>query len=649
MDKYFYDVEVFPNFFCATFINEEGEVKTFKIFEQIDERGKLRSFLNRDIQLVGFNNISYDGPVIQYACTHNSQNITADLFELSKRLISDENRKDEDLIRLRYPKVKWAQMDLLKIMAFDKLGVGLKQIAINLKWYLIQDLPHSYDHVVLSEEVNEIVDYNINDVLITIELYKAIKPQITLREELSKEFDVDLTNASDSKMANILLEKFLVSELGIDINKLKNLRTKHFAFSLSDCISDDISFQTKELSNLLLEIKNTTVEASNSFAYKKTISFGGCEFELGVGGLHSKDVPGKLSTDSKFIIRDADVASYYPSIMIRDNVKPAHFGSEFLDIVKKITRERLSAKKSGDKTKADGLKITINSIFGKLASDTFWLEDYKAFIHVTVCGQLYLLMLIEKLTLAGIQVVSANTDGIVCKIDKSKENIYKEVCLKWSENTSFELEFTDYELYVRSDVNNYITKTVSGKIKEKGRYLRDVDLKKGYKYPIIAKCFYEYFINGKSVEETIGKATDILDFCISQKSGREFELKYITIKDTIKLQKTNRFYITKSGGALVKRNKVTGKEIGLYVGNTVTLLNKYNSDLSIDTYNIDRDFYIKEAQKYINEIEPKQIQNNMFELLKFATVYNSYDVVYYGESGCDVEEVDYDVASANGE
>ena len=214
------------------------------------------------------------------------------------------------------------------------------------------------------------------------------------------------------------------------------------------------------------------------------------------------------------------MASYYPSIMIKNKIKPAHLDNKFIRILQKITQERLDAKRSGDKVKADGLKITINSIFGKLGSSTFWLEDARAMLTVTVSGQLYLLMLIEALTLAGMTVISANTDGIVTKIPAELEEKYQEVCTWWQKKTGFELEQTNYTLYIRSDVNNYITQKADGKTKEKGRYVKDIDLKKGYKHPIVPRCLYEYFINGKAVDKTLAESQDILDFCISQKSGR---------------------------------------------------------------------------------------------------------------------------------
>ncbi|MCE1254276.1 MAG: hypothetical protein LWX83_12105, partial [Anaerolineae bacterium] len=559
------------------------------------------------------------GPILYYIYTHPSENLFPALFNLSKRLISDEHRMDEDLRRLRFPsQAGWAQMDLMKIMGFDARGVGLKQTAINLRWHRIQDLPLPYDHHVRPEDVDLILDYNLNDVQITLALYKAIQPQINLRLELGKLYDVNLTSASDSKMANILLEKIYAREMGIDPGRLRNLRTKRPAVNLSDCIAANIDFQTDPLRRLKNDLAGMVVTSQTGYAYQRTVYIDNTGYDLGTGGLHSRDEPAKFETSDQFLIRDADVASYYPSIMIKNKIKPAHLDDNFIQILQKITQERMDAKRSGDKVKADGLKITINSIFGKLGSDAFWLEDAKAMLSVTVSGQLYLLMLIEALALQGIEVISANTDGIVARIPAHLNQTYQQICAWWQNKTGFELEQTDYALYVRSDVNNYITRKADGKTKEKGRYIKDIDLKKGYRYPIVPRCLYEYFINGKSVDQTLSETRDILDFCISQKSGRDFTLEYRTVKESIKLQKTNRFYISRRGGVLVKKNTANKSETGLYVGYHAQLLNDLNVSLPFEGYDIDLGFYKKEALKLINEIEPAINQTSIFDFLPNA-------------------------------
>ena len=162
-----------------------------------------------------------------------------------------------------------------------------------------------------------------------------------------------------------------------------------------------------------------------------------------------------------------DVASYYPNLIINNNFYPEHLGPQFIDVLKKITAERLAAKKSGDKVKADGLKITVNSIFGKTGSEHFWLYDPKQFLSTTISGQMGLLMLVEGMYSNGIEVISCNTDGVVCKIRRDMLPKYYEIAKAWEKATGLELEFTPYKKYVRRDVNSYITVKEDGTTKKK--------------------------------------------------------------------------------------------------------------------------------------------------------------------------------------
>jgi hypothetical protein len=618
MERYVFDVEVFVNMFCVTFLSIDTQKKdTFVIYKTRDDSVLLSEFLNREIFLFGFNNLTYDGVILNSVLqNHNSFNFLRELFELSQTIISDNSfygrrRQRSDIA---YP---FHHIDLMKILAADKLGIPLKQLGITLRWFRIQDLPLPYNHEIEPDEISIVLDYNMNDVLITLELYKAMLPLIELREKLGILFGADLSSASDSKIANILLESFYKKNGG-DLDTIRSLRTVRTQFLLSECFGKNIEFKTNKLRRVKNEIGNTVVREKNEFKYKKKIEFGGIEYELGIGGLHSVDKEGIFETSDKYIIQELDAASYYPSIMIVNEIVPQHLGKDFTDILKKITSERLSAKKKKDKVKADGLKICINSIFGKLGSNTFWLNDAKCLCSVTVSGQLYLLMLVESLVLSGIQVISANTDGIICRIPKELENKYKEICVWWQEKTGFELESTNYNRYARTDVNNYVVVKSDGETKTKGRYLTDTEenllerLKKAYKHPIVARTLFQYFVNNKPIEETIYGSKNILDFAVSQKTGSDFVLEYHVNESVTELQKNNRFYISISGGKLIKRHRDKGTTIGLYVDRNAKVLNNYDKTIPFESYDIDYDFYKTEANKYIEPIEASRYIENVF-------------------------------------
>ena len=611
MTTYAYDVEVLKNLFTATFVNVQDETEQHVFYVGLDKLDwtDLSSFLRQRITLVGYNNISYDDPVLRYVLSYKGDNLLTDLVNVSNKLVDDNYRGDKALIELRYPRktvYPWNSVDLMKLLAFDKLGISLKQVAINLKWHKIMDMPISHLVTIIQEQLSTVLEYNLNDVLITKELYHRVTPLRELRRELSKLYNVDLSSASDSRMANLILEHIYSDELKMDIRQIREKRTPRDFVFLKDCVAPFVKFETPYMNEVLERLMSKKVENYNGFKYGDTIYFANCKFTLGIGGLHSEDKPGVFESDDKYIIQDMDVASYYPNLIINNNFYPEHLGQDFIKVLKRITDERLKAKASGDKVKADGLKITINSIFGKLGLEHFWLLDPKQLLSTTVSGQLGLLMLIEDLHEKGINVISANTDGIVCKIPRELEKEYYEIAKRWEEQTNLQLEFTPYKKYVRRDVNTYLTEKKDGSIKQKGIFLTEVSLMKAYRMPIVAKALNNYFVKNIPVKQTLEECTDIMEFCLSQKSGEGFKMELHTVNGVVPLQKTNRYFISKKGGALIKRNRYSGKISSMHVGENSTVLNDFDPSVPFSKYEVNYVFYEKEVMKIIDEIEPKQ-------------------------------------------
>jgi hypothetical protein len=75
-------------------------------------------------------------------------------------------RQDNKILELRYPKANmfpWKSIDLMRILAFDKLGISLKQVAINLGWEKIQDMPVDHNAKIKEEQAKSVLQYNLND------------------------------------------------------------------------------------------------------------------------------------------------------------------------------------------------------------------------------------------------------------------------------------------------------------------------------------------------------------------------------------------------------------------------------------------------------------------------------------------------------
>jgi len=218
------------------------------------------------------------------------------------------------------------------------------------------------------------------------------------------------------------------------------------------------------------------------------------------------------------------VASYYPKIILNTRLFPKHLGIDFLFVYGGVVDERLEAKAKKDKATAESLKITVNGTFGKLLQPGSFIYAPDLGFHVTIGGQLFLLMLIEMLELAGFEVVSGNTDGIVIKVERSREKECDAIIKQWEAATGFETEETEYLALYSRDVNNYIAIKPDGKTKTKGYFNNPwADMKEDakaaimrfHKNPVNTICIEAcgaYLAHGTLPAETIKASRDITKF-----------------------------------------------------------------------------------------------------------------------------------------
>lgn len=622
---YAYDIESYRNFFSVIFINinNHDDEKTFIVYKGRDDRQALRQFLNNPLILVGFNNVGFDDMLLKDAITNNaaSRNFLTASWELSQAII--QRKKTRRYWELRKQPFRPYSIDLMAIMALDKKGVSLKRAGIIMAWPKIQDLPINYLSEICDNDLDLLLSYNKNDVHLTIELYHYIHSEIETRLEVGRLFNLNLMSASRSKMGDEIMTRLYQDRTKKRVSNGHDTRLLRESIDLKDCIGN-ITFTSKTLQALKQSIESTTVTFPK-YTFEKTIEYGGKFYDLGVGGLHSQDSAGKYSSNSEYHIIDCDVASFYPFIMINDEIFPEQLGRDFITVYEDIVRERINAKKEGNRAMDYALKIAINSVFGKLGNGRVsgntslsnldskqfyhsWLYDKTAFLRVTINGQLYLLSLIEKLVLAGIEVISANTDGIVSRVHVDQLDRYNQICQEWSKSTKFDLEFTTYNKYVRRDVNNYLAQTLAGKIKTKGIFSVPVAVDGGYRPAIIPTALQNFFLYDKLPIETIAESESISDFLYAQKVGGNFEVFYETVSngvvELLPQQKNNRYYVSNSGGTLLKRSE-SGSNISLVAGEHCRILNEIET-FNPKNYDIKAAYYLAQIEKIIHIIEPIQ-------------------------------------------
>jgi len=158
------------------------------------------------------------------------------------------------------------------------------------------------------------------------------------------------------------------------------------------------------------------------------------------------------------------------------------------------------------------VKIMTNGSYGKLNSVYSILYAPHLMIDTTVTGQLSLLMLIEDLSLNGIKVLSANTDGMSVVYSNPKK--INKIVKKWEKNTKLTMEFSPYkELHAR-DVNSYIA-VYDGYVKRKGFYA-ELAIDKNPQHMVVQQAIAEFLLNGTPMEDTIRSCKDVAQFCVSR-------------------------------------------------------------------------------------------------------------------------------------
>lgn len=609
------------NFFCVTFKDPKSqEIKKFVIHDDIQQGEELIKFIqsNSNSWFIGYNSYHFDNPLLNYLYRHSFETcmdpaieVARNVHKLAIEIITNENKD------FKY-NLPFKHIDLMRIGRYKK---SLKLLGVNLKWHKLQDLPLPIDTWIQKDQVDLILDYNLNDVLITEQLYYHLVDAIKFRHELSEVYELDLYNESDTGIANRILEKIHSEATGLKIKDFKNLRTERKFVKFDWIVFKDITFITPEFDTLLEEVKSHIYYKDQPF-FSKKITFHGKTYKIGVGGLHSEDDPKVFEETEDMYIIDADIGSMYPATVINNNLAPEHLGKKFLRSFTQIRDDRLKEKELGNKTKSEGLKLILNSAIGKTLNKYSFLYDPLVNLQVTVNGQLYILMLIEQLVLNGFEVISANTDGITALIPKDKLKVYHKVCEEWESKYRYSLEYVHYKKYVRRDVNNYLAIKDNKEIKEKGIFTKTIakkfnnstdPLNRGWDKPVVSKALFEYFVNGTPIEKTIRESTDIYDFCIAKKIDDKFTNEFHRLiigeyrKD--KLQKSVRYYVSKHifSGKLYKVDYTTGGVEDYEVGRTVIIFNNYVKYDNMKDYFIDYGYYINCTQKIINEIINPQL------------------------------------------
>lgn len=597
-ERLIYDIEVYPNYALFAFKSVvSGKLIMFELDDAMgydfDDR-KLKWILEH-FTIITFNGRGYDLPISALAV--DPKYGVEDFWAATLMLIQDDLRPYQLYKKFGVKEVECDQIDIFQLTA---LAPSLKKCAARLHAKRLQDLPFKPGTYLTPDQIIILRRYNVNDLDNTQLVYESKIPEIELREKTGLQYNVDLRSESDAQMAEAIINAEIKRISGRKyIQKTKIAPGTAYKYTAPKFIK----FSTPLMNWVVDLLHKATFVVSDSGEggidmppelkdFVITIAEG--HYKLGIGGLHSQESRIAHVADEEYFIADTDAASYYPRLILNAGLTPKNLGQDFLIVYNGIVITRLKGKELGDIVTAESLKIVINGAFGKLNSMYSIMFAPDLMLQVTITGQLSLLMLVERFELAGIQVTSANTDGIVVKCKRSMESVFKDIVKQWQKETGFDTEEVRYKGTYNKDVNNYIIeyeKAQKGeKFKLKGLYSK-TNSKKNAVNEICILALKNYMDTGKPVEETIRECTQISMFTTMRFANGG------AVKDDKYLGSIVRwYYSTETQGEII--NAKTGNRVARTEG-AVPLM-----DLPDEIPNdLDYDWYINEAYSIIEKIE----------------------------------------------
>lgn len=579
-----YDVEVFCEDWLVIF--KDIETGTFTVVHNDNEA--LRECINDETIYVGFNSKHYDGFIIKAICCGFTPQ---EVKQVNDFIIGGGQGWECPMLRDQY--FRFNNVDIKDDM---QMGLSLKAIEGHLGMSVEEtSVSFDIDRPLTEEELKETVFYCKHDVDTTEKLVELRKDYLKNKIHIGKLAGLDEVKAMGMTNAKLTAALLKAEQKPHDDERKyvypPNLKREYIPQEVFDFFDRmyDPEISDKEL-----------------FSDKQTFSIGDCPGVVGYGGIHAA-IPNYFFVETEDrVIRNKDVASYYPHLMTLCGYTSRNIPSA--KVFEDVLETRMKAKASGDKATANALKLVVNTTYGALLNKYNDLFDPLMGRSVCITGQLFLMELAQHLyaDIPDLKIVQLNTDGIMVECDRKYLPMLDEICDEWQSRTGFELEEDAVVRIAQKDVNNYVEVQEGGKAKSKGGYLvRGISTVGAFNINnnacIVAAAVKEYLVNGVPVEDTINGCNDIFQFQLIAKAGVKYREAYHLVNgEKVPVQKVNRVYATKDEryGKLFKVKAENDSTAKIEMLPEHCIIDNDNH-LTID--DVDKTFYIEMAKKRIND------------------------------------------------
>ena len=612
------DTEVFRYDFFAIFFDTSDQ--SWAVYHN-DNLG-VRNYLSQpDTIFVGYNSKGYDQHILKaIACGADPQ-----LVKSVNDFIITEDRPGWEHWFLRKNRFWFDSFDL---MDDTQVGTSLKHIEAHLGLDIEEtEVDFDIDRPLTPEEIASTIHYCKYDVAMTAKLLTLRKGYLEAKLNVGRAIGL-----SDQKSLYMTNARLTAAALEAEYVQRYDEREYSYPDNL------DRSLIPTEVLEFFDRMHDKSIPDKDLFSSKLLLPVDGADAVIAFGGIHHAQPNYTETSAGTRVIRNFDVASLYPSLMVYCGYTSRNIPSS--QIFEDFYHKRLAAKKSGDKKTANTLKLILNTTYGASLAKTNPLYDPLMGRSVCITGQLYVLELAMRYLreCKTLRIIQLNTDGLMISLESDELPIVYRLNEEWQQSKHLELEEDKISTICQKDVNNYVMIFENGKVKTKGAYVTygmapAGAFKINNDFTIVKKAVIDYFTKGIPVEDTINGCNDIHEFQIVAKAGGGYKSVYRVpadfeerkkrwVKDNrtrdangklvpprftwdcydgprSTVQRVNRVYASTnpSMGTLVKvkPDGTVGKIGGL--PESVIIDNK--NKLTLDA--VDKSWYIALAKKYISD------------------------------------------------
>ena len=611
----------------------------------------IKDFIKHNLMeiWVGYNSENYD-KILAHGMLKNKIITPERAFEVSNAIIKSQD--DDTPLFKTLNTLHIDDYYQSEILMYDLLGDGaffsLKQLEGFLGMDIVESVvPFDLDRPLTDEEKRDVEKYNRADLYGTLERFKQRKNSFRTKMLLVKEFELPINYICKTNAK--LTEAILLSQ-----NKGMNTRLRK-NFQLCDL---PVNWEVPELKTIyeffieaLRELEKHKWDTKKCDKKKLSMDLDilGVTHTFALGGVHGGIKNYICRPEDKKKIVWVDVSSLYPNILTKWDLLSrkvdkngclafAGMVQTRMDIKAKLHDPSLTKEeKKTLKDQAARYKLILNTTSGCMKDKFKKLYDPEYNTKMCMLGQLSLMDLVFRLRNVKkrkkpawalsedymlepvkdtseyyeyFKLIQSNTDGIALELlTDDAEDLIDKVCAEWEKDWRFSLEKTVADNLYEKDVNNYVFKDDSGKIKVKGAYVTKYDDNEQNTLAILAKAVVDYFLEGKDIRTTICNPENLAtDYQMIKKLGGMYDTPtWKREYGDVEVQKVNRIFPStdpKNGG-LYKHKK--SKEIGILdkVEGTPEHVLIYNEDIrgkkigELD--DIDYEWYVAEAQRRIDD------------------------------------------------